>query len=209
MKPSAILINASRGTVVEIDTPLAQALREGHLLGAAVDVFPVEPKSNKDEFDTSPLRGLDNVILTPHHRRLRAGGAGQHRPGGGGKTGQVQRQRHQHYLGQLPRWRCPRTRASTASCTCTTTSRACSRPSTRCSRRCVNIAGQYLQTDDKLGYVVIDLDAQSSELALEKLSQVAGHPAAACCSRRLPYAPAAYLTCTSLAQGQMAAAPGA
>ena len=64
MKPGAVLINASRGTVVEID-PLAQALREGKLLGAAIDVFPVEPKSNKDEF-TSPLRGIDNVILTPH-----------------------------------------------------------------------------------------------------------------------------------------------
>ena len=64
MKPGAVLINASRGTVVEID-PLAHALREGKLLGAAIDVFPVEPKSNKDEF-TSPLRGIDNVILTPH-----------------------------------------------------------------------------------------------------------------------------------------------
>ncbi|MDO5087503.1 MAG: phosphoglycerate dehydrogenase [Comamonadaceae bacterium] len=64
MKRGAVLINASRGTVVEIE-PLAQALKDGHLLGAAIDVFPVEPKSNKDEF-TSPLRGLDNVILTPH-----------------------------------------------------------------------------------------------------------------------------------------------
>ena len=64
MKPGAILINASRGTVVEID-PLADALRAGQLLGAAIDVFPVEPRTNKDEF-TSPLRGLDNVILTPH-----------------------------------------------------------------------------------------------------------------------------------------------
>ena len=64
MKPNAVLINASRGTVVEIE-PLAQALKSGKLLGAAVDVFPVEPKSNKDEF-TSPLRGVNNVILTPH-----------------------------------------------------------------------------------------------------------------------------------------------
>ncbi|HQQ71663.1 MAG TPA: phosphoglycerate dehydrogenase, partial [Alicycliphilus sp.] len=64
MKSGSILINASRGTVVEIE-PLAAALRAGRLLGAAVDVFPTEPKSNKDEF-VSPLRGLDNVILTPH-----------------------------------------------------------------------------------------------------------------------------------------------
>ena len=64
MKPGAILINASRGTVVEIEA-LAEALRQKKLLGAAIDVFPVEPRSNKDEFQ-SPLRGLDNVILTPH-----------------------------------------------------------------------------------------------------------------------------------------------
>ncbi|MDQ1258209.1 MAG: D-3-phosphoglycerate dehydrogenase / 2-oxoglutarate reductase [Pseudomonadota bacterium] len=64
MKPGSILINASRGTVVEID-PLADALKAGRLLGAAVDVFPVEPRTNKDEF-VSPLRGLDNVIITPH-----------------------------------------------------------------------------------------------------------------------------------------------
>ena len=64
MKPGAVFINASRGTVVEIE-PLAQALKAAKLAGAAIDVFPVEPKSNKDEF-SSPLRGLSNVILTPH-----------------------------------------------------------------------------------------------------------------------------------------------
>ena len=64
MKPSAVLINASRGKVVEIDA-LNDALRNGRLAGAALDVFPVEPRSDKEEF-VSPLRGLDNVILTPH-----------------------------------------------------------------------------------------------------------------------------------------------
>ena len=64
MKPGAHLINASRGTVVDIDA-LAEALRSGHLGGAAVDVFPQEPESNSDEFQ-SALRGLDNVLLTPH-----------------------------------------------------------------------------------------------------------------------------------------------
>lgn len=64
MKQGSILINASRGTVVEIDA-LADAIKDNHLSGAAIDVFPVEPRSNKDEFQ-SPLRGLDNVILTPH-----------------------------------------------------------------------------------------------------------------------------------------------
>ncbi|CAN5257041.1 phosphoglycerate dehydrogenase [soil metagenome] len=64
MKPSAVLINASRGNVVQIGA-LDTALRQNKLAGAALDVFPVEPGSEKDEF-ISPLRGLDNVILTPH-----------------------------------------------------------------------------------------------------------------------------------------------
>ncbi len=64
MKPSAILINAARGTVVDIEA-LNEALRQRKLGGAAVDVFPVEPKSEKEEF-VSSLRGIENVILTPH-----------------------------------------------------------------------------------------------------------------------------------------------
>ncbi|HLU79464.1 MAG TPA: phosphoglycerate dehydrogenase [Burkholderiaceae bacterium] len=64
MKPGAILINASRGTVVDIDA-LHQALLSGHLAGAALDVFPTEPKSRDEALD-SPLRGMPNVILTPH-----------------------------------------------------------------------------------------------------------------------------------------------
>ncbi len=64
MKPGGYLLNNARGSVVDLDA-LAAALREGRLAGAAVDVFPKEPQSNSEPFD-SPLRGLDNVILTPH-----------------------------------------------------------------------------------------------------------------------------------------------
>ena len=64
MKSGACLLNASRGTVVVIDA-LAEALRSGHIGGAAVDVYPSEPETNSDGFQ-SPLRGLGNVILTPH-----------------------------------------------------------------------------------------------------------------------------------------------
>ena len=64
MKRGAYLINNSRGTVVDLDA-LSRAVREGHLAGAALDVFPVEPSSNSDRFQ-SPLQGLENVILTPH-----------------------------------------------------------------------------------------------------------------------------------------------
>ena len=64
MKPGACLLNASRGTVVVIDA-LADAIQRGHIGGAAVDVYPEEPEGNSDGF-SSPLRGLPNVILTPH-----------------------------------------------------------------------------------------------------------------------------------------------
>jgi D-3-phosphoglycerate dehydrogenase len=64
MRPGALLINAARGSVVDIDA-LAVALGSGHIGGAAIDVFPVEPKSNQETFE-SPLREFDNVILTPH-----------------------------------------------------------------------------------------------------------------------------------------------
>jgi D-3-phosphoglycerate dehydrogenase / 2-oxoglutarate reductase len=64
MKKGSYLINASRGTVVVIPA-LAEALRSGHLSGAAIDVYPVEPSSTKERF-TSELQGLPNVILTPH-----------------------------------------------------------------------------------------------------------------------------------------------
>jgi D-3-phosphoglycerate dehydrogenase len=64
MKRGAYLINNSRGTVVDLDA-LSRVVREGHLAGAALDVFPLEPSSNSDRFQ-SPLQGLENVILTPH-----------------------------------------------------------------------------------------------------------------------------------------------
>ena len=64
MKPGSFLINNARGTIVDLEA-LASALKSNHLRGAAIDVFPVEPSSNKDPF-TNVLQGLDNVILTPH-----------------------------------------------------------------------------------------------------------------------------------------------
>lgn len=64
MKPGAIFINAARGTVVDIPA-LCNALESGHIAGAAIDVFPEEPASNKEPFE-SPLMKFDNVILTPH-----------------------------------------------------------------------------------------------------------------------------------------------
>jgi D-3-phosphoglycerate dehydrogenase len=64
MRPGSYLLNLSRGSVVVIPA-LAEAIKSKHLAGAAIDVFPVEPKSNSERFE-SPLVGLPNVILTPH-----------------------------------------------------------------------------------------------------------------------------------------------
>ena len=64
MKDGVSFINYSRGTVVDIDA-LVAALRSGHIAGAAIDVYPSEPKSHDEEF-VSALREFDNVILTPH-----------------------------------------------------------------------------------------------------------------------------------------------
>jgi len=173
MKPGAILINASRGTVVEID-PLAEAVKSGKLLGAAIDVFPVEPRGNKDEF-LSPLRGMDNVILTPHI---------------GGSTMEAQANIGLEVAEKLVRY------SDTGATTSSVNFPEVSLPSHPGKHRLlhvhhnvpgvlseinrifsdnqINISAQYLQTNEKIGYVVIDLDAGSSERALEKLAQVPG-----------------------------------
>ncbi len=173
MKPGALLINASRGTVVQID-PLAQALRSGHLRGAAIDVFPVEPKSNKDEF-VSPLRGLDNVILTPHI---------------GGSTMEAQANIGVEVAAKLIRYSDNGTTTSSVNFPEVALPEhpgkhrllhihanqpgVLSQINRILSDNDINISAQYLQTRETIGYVVIDMDAASSDLALEKLAQVPG-----------------------------------
>ncbi len=171
MKPGAVFINAARGTVVEIE-PLAEAVRAGRLLGAAVDVFPVEPRSNKDEF-VSPLRGLDNVILTPHI---------------GGSTLEAQANIGVEVAEKLVRYSDNGTSISSVNFP------EVALPAQKGTHRIlhvhrnvpgvmseinrvfaenhINVAAQYLQTNAAIGYVVMDIDAASSELALQKLQQV-------------------------------------
>ena len=173
MKPGAILINASRGTVVEID-PLAQALRDKKLLGAAIDVFPVEPRSNKDEFQSS-LRGLDNVILTPHI---------------GGSTMEAQANIGLEVAEKLVKY------SDNGTSTSSVNFPEVALPAHPGKHRLlhihrnvpgvlsdinrvfaennINICSQYLQTNEKIGYVVTDIDAEYSELAQQKLAQVPG-----------------------------------
>ena len=171
MKPGSILINAARGTVVEIE-PLADAIRSGHLLGAAIDVFPVEPRSNKDEFQ-SPLRGLDNVILTPHI---------------GGSTLEAQANIGIEVAEKLVRYSDNGTSITSVNFP------EVALPAQKGTHRIlhvhrnvpgvmsqinqvfadnqINVAAQYLQTNEAIGYVVIDVDAGSSHLAVQKLQQV-------------------------------------
>jgi len=173
MKPGAILINASRGTVVEIE-PLADALRNKKLSGAAIDVFPVEPRSNKDEFQ-SPLRGLDNVILTPHI---------------GGSTIEAQANIGIEVAEKLVKY------SDNGTSTSSVNFPEVALPAHAGKHRLlhihrnvpgvlseinrvfadngINIASQFLQTNEKVGYVVTDIDAASSEVALEKLAKVPG-----------------------------------
>ncbi|MBE0404145.1 phosphoglycerate dehydrogenase [Halomonas citrativorans] len=171
MKPGAIFINASRGSVVEIE-PLADAIKAGHLNGAAVDVFPVEPKGNDEEFE-SPLRGLENVILTPHV---------------GGSTLEAQENIGIEVAEKL-------TTYSDNGTTITSVNfpevalpahpdkhrllhihdnvpGVLSEINRVLSENGINISGQYLQTNDKVGYVVIDVDKAYGPQALEALRQV-------------------------------------
>ncbi|WP_285412857.1 phosphoglycerate dehydrogenase [Variovorax sp. efr-133-TYG-130] len=173
MKPGGILINAARGTVVEIDA-LAAAIKAKKLWGAAIDVFPVEPGSNKDEF-VSPLRGLDNVILTPHI---------------GGSTMEAQANIGGEVAEKLVKYSDNGTSISSVNFPEVALPAhpgkhrllhihrnvpgVLSEINKIFSDNNINIASQYLQTNEKVGYVVMDIDAASSDLALEKLAKVNG-----------------------------------
>ncbi|PRB84258.1 phosphoglycerate dehydrogenase [Pseudomonas sp. MYb185] len=173
MKKGGILINAARGTVVDIDA-LAAALADKHLNGAAIDVFPVEPRSNNDEF-VSPLREFDNCLLTPHI---------------GGSTMEAQANIGLEVAEKLVRYSDNGTSITSVNFP------EVALPSHPGKHRLlhihqnipgvmseinqvfasngINISGQYLQTNEKVGYVVIDVDAAYSDLALKKLNEVNG-----------------------------------
>lgn len=173
MKPGAVLINASRGNVVDIDA-LAATLRDGHLQGAAIDVFPEEPKSN-DEPIESPLIGIDNVILTPHV---------------GGSTLEAQESIGIEVAEKLVRY------SDNGSSLSSVNFPEVALPEHPDKHRLLhihenqpgvmshinqvfsevglNIAAQYLQTRDDVGYVVMDIDSEHSERGLQALRSVPG-----------------------------------
>ena len=173
MRKGSILINASRGTVVDIDA-LAVALKEQQLAGAAIDVFPVEPKSNTDEFQ-SPLRGLDNVLLTPHI---------------GGSTEEAQENIGIEVAGKLAKYSDNGSTLSAVNFPEVTlphhkdASRLLhihhNRPgilikiNQAFSEKGINISAQYLQTTATIGYVVMEVDTTQAEEALTELKSIEG-----------------------------------
>ena len=178
MKDGAIFINASRGTVVDIPA-LAQALDSKKIAGAAIDVFPVEPKSNNDEF-ISALRGFDNVILTPH-----IGGSTKEAQANIGLEVATKLAKYSDNGSSLSAVNFPEVSLPDHSFPGQkNTSRllhihhnqpgVLTQINQAFAEHNINIAAQYLQTDDKIGYVVIDLDSEDSSLALEQLKHVDG-----------------------------------
>ena len=173
MPAGSILINASRGTVVDIDA-LADALQSGALGGAGIDVFPVEPRSNDDEF-MSPLRRFDNTFLTPHI---------------GGSTIEAQENIGMEVAEKLARY------SDTGTTTSSLNFPEVALPEHAGSHRLlhihrnvpgvlsainsvfsenrINVSAQFLQTNDQVGYVVIDIDAEYSDMALKKLAAIDG-----------------------------------
>ncbi len=171
MKPGSILMNASRGRVVDLDA-LAAALESGHLAGAAVDVYPAEPRTNDDPFD-SPLQGFDSAILTPHV---------------GGSTVEAQENIGAEVAEKLVRY------SDNGSTVTSVNFPEVSLPPHAGHHRLLhihrnvpgvlaavngvfsgigaNVAAQVLQTRGEVGYVVTDVDVASSDEALAALLTV-------------------------------------
>ena len=170
-KKGGILINYARGEVVDLDA-LAKSLSDGHIGGAAIDVFPWEPEKNGDKF-TTPLQGLSNVILTPHI---------------GGST-----QEAQHNIGDdvsaklfnylekgisfgshtIPALSLPPQEGTHRILHIhRNVPGVLSEINTQLSKHKINILGQYLKTNDAIGYVVLDVDKSLSNNALALLKNV-------------------------------------
>ena len=162
MKEGAYLINNARGTVVDLDA-LAASLRDGHLAGAAVDVFPVEPASNADRF-ISPLQNLPNVILTPH-----VGGSteeAQDRIGGEVARKLIDYSDVGSTLGAVnfPQVQMPARPTGTRFIHVhRNIPGVLGHVNEAVSRHGINILAQYLQTDPEVGYVVLETDVVGGE----------------------------------------------
>ena len=171
MKKGAVLINYSRGDVVDLNA-VKLSLENNHLHGFAVDVFPVEPQNNNEKFVTS-IQGIPNVILTPHI---------------GGSTQEAQENIGLDVAGKLISFL--ETGSSNGSLSVPALSLPVQQETHRLlhihknipgvlseingvlSRLNVNILGQYLKTNAQIGYVVLDIDKNTSTIVLEELKKV-------------------------------------
>ena len=171
MRKGSIFLNLSRGHVVDIDA-LVAALKSEKLAGAAVDVYPYEPKSNKEEFK-SPLRGLSNVILTPHV---------------GGSTLEAQRNIGEYVTARLLDY------VNAGGSFNSVNFPQIQLPSLQGAHRLlhihrnvpgilaqingilakskINILGQYLKTTEQIGYVITDVNKKYQESVIEELRQI-------------------------------------
>lgn len=173
MKKGSIFINAARGTCVVIED-LAAAIESKHLNGAAIDVFPKEPKANDEEF-MSPLRGFDNVILTPHI---------------GGSTQEAQANIGLEVADKFVRYSDNGTTLSAVNfpeiALPLTEGKhrllhihhnvpgVLSKINSLFAEQNINISAQSLMTKGDIGYLVMDVDASASDAALDALSGVEG-----------------------------------
>jgi D-3-phosphoglycerate dehydrogenase len=170
-KKGAILINYARGEVVDLDA-LRKAIVDGAIGGAAIDVFPWEPEKNGDRFQT-PLQDLPNVILTPHI---------------GGSTEEAQQNIGEDVSAKLfnflekgitfgshtvPALALPPQEGSHRILHIhNNVPGVLSEINTTLSKNNINILGQYLKTNEEIGYVVLDVDRQISGTALQLLREV-------------------------------------
>jgi D-3-phosphoglycerate dehydrogenase len=173
MRKGSCLVNASRGSVVNIQA-LAGALKSGHILGAALDVFPHEPASNNDPF-ISDLQQFDNVILSPHV---------------GGSTVEAQENIGTEVAEKLVKYS-----DTGATIGATNFVQVSLQPNQNAQRflhihknepgvlkevnyvftsKGINIAGEYLQTDPEIGYVIIDTESRLSSTILDELRAIEG-----------------------------------
>ena len=170
-KAGSILVNYARGEVVDLEA-LAEAIKEKHIAGAAIDVFPVEPEKNGDAFST-PLQGLSNVLLTPHI---------------GGSTEEAQENIGEDVSIKLYQYL--ERGVSNGSHTIPSLSLppvdgahrilhihnnvpgVLGAINTLLSKNKINIVGQYLKTNDEIGYVVLDVDSKLSKQAIALLKEV-------------------------------------
>jgi D-3-phosphoglycerate dehydrogenase len=170
-KSGAILINYARGEVVDLNA-LAAALQSKHIAGAAIDVYPIEPEKNGDKFET-PLQGLSNVLLTPH-----IGGSTEEAQENIGEDVSVKLYQYlergvsngSHSIPDisLP----PVDGAHRILHIHRNVPGVLSAINTVMSKNKINIVGQYLKTNEEIGYVVLDVDSKLSKKAIDLLREV-------------------------------------